>query len=59
MTTNYLSEIAKQIDLTNNGKLLVSALPTQALRDAVPLLVNRGFLRRATFMTNGDAVRLA
>ena len=55
--TPYLTDIAKQIDLTNNGKLLVSALPDN-LRKAVPLLVNRGFLRRATFMTTGDAVRL-
>jgi len=55
--TPYLTEIAKQIDLTNNGKLLVSALPDH-LRKAVPLLVNRGFLVKATFMTFGDAVRL-
>lgn len=56
--TPYLSEIAQQIDLTNNGKLLITALPKH-LQDAVPLLIKRGFLYRATFMTTGDAVRLA
>lgn len=53
----YLPEIAKLIDQTNNGKLMLDNLPKH-LRDAVPLLVNRGFLRRATFMTTGDSVRL-
>jgi hypothetical protein len=51
-------EIAKLIDTTNNGKLLVINIPFP-LRDNVERLVKRGYLRRATFVNSGDAVRLA
>jgi len=55
--TNPLAEIQALLATTNNGKLMLANIPGPA-RSAVPLLVKRGFLARATFMRPGDAVRL-
>lgn len=53
-----LHTIVSLIAGTNNGKLMIDRIP-QPARAAVPLLIKRGFLKRATFMEFGDAVRVA
>lgn len=59
MITPYLSQIRDMIATTNNGKLMLAAIEDPVVRDAARLLVKRGFLVKATFMTYGDSVRLA
>ena len=56
--TDFLA-IAKLIDNTNNGKLMVDRIEDDRLIDAIPALVKKGWLRRATFMNRDDAIRLA
>ena len=53
-----LGRIKLLVAATNNGKLLLANIPYPT-RDAVPALVKRGFLNRATFLEPGDAVTVA
>lgn len=58
MTTTHFFDIAEKIATTNNGKLMLQNL-TRDERAEVPELVNKGLLRRATFLDYNDAIRLS
>lgn len=55
---SYLTEIKAMIATTNNGKLMLERIP-QPARAAVPKLIELGYLKRATFLYPGDAVKEA
>lgn len=59
MVSNELKAAVKaEIDMTNNGKLMLVNVPAN-LRQAVKDLLAEGFLCHATFLTCGDSIRVA
>jgi hypothetical protein len=56
---NATVAIQEAIATTNNGKLMICRIENPAHRLAVPALIEMGVLAKATFLSTGDAVRLA
>jgi len=49
--------IVRELETTNNGKLMLARLPAH-LKAYVPGLLAGGYLERATFLETGDSIRL-